>query len=128
MVALEKNSFLRGKSSKTTDHSKEMDALKYLFSLFKTELFYLHQINGTQGYCKEIVHNLMDRTFQFKCLDSYTLPFVIRALLGERVKPSDRVFYYNGLLCEFIEIPQISMDFNIKNQFKENRMDEIEEG
>ena len=47
------------------------------------ELFYLHKINGTDGYYKEIVKDINERSFEFKCLDNYMLPFVIRKFLRE---------------------------------------------
>ena len=42
----------------------------------KTELFVLHKIVGTDGYYKEILNDNAD--IEFKCLNNYTLPFVIR--------------------------------------------------
>ena len=76
------------------------------------ELFYLHKINGTDGYYKEIVKNINERSFEFKCLDNYMLPFVIRNFLGEEITDSDKVFYHEGLLAKFIEVPKIEVNFN----------------
>ena len=78
----------------------------------KTELFYLHKVNGTQGYCKEIVENLVDRSFQFKCLDGYMLPFVMRYMLNEDVTENDKVFIHEGKLAKFIETPEIEVNLN----------------
>lgn len=78
----------------------------------KVELFYLHKINGTDGYYKEIVKDIKERSFEFKCLDNYMLPFVIRSFLGEEVTDSDKVFYHKGLLAQFIEVPKIEVSFN----------------
>ena len=76
------------------------------------ELFYLHKINGTDGYYKEIVKDINERSFEFKCLDNYMLPFVIRNFLGEEITDSDKVFYHEGLLAKFIEVPKIEVNFN----------------
>ena len=76
------------------------------------ELFYLHKINGTDGYYKEIVKDIKERSFEFKCLDNYMLPFVIRSFLGEEITDSDKVFYHEGLLAKFIEVPKIEVNFN----------------
>ena len=76
------------------------------------ELFYLHKINGTDGYYKEIVNDINERSFEFKCLDNYMLPFVIRSFLGEEITDSDKVFYHEGLLAKFIEVPKIEVNFN----------------
>ena len=78
----------------------------------KVELFYLHKINGTDGYYKEIVKDINERSFEFKCLDNYMLPFVIRNFLGEEITDSDKVFYHEGLLAKFIEVPKIEVNFN----------------
>ena len=77
----------------------------------KTELFYLHKIYGTQGYCKEIVENIVYRSIQFKCLDNYMLPFVIRSMIGEDITESDKVFMHEGMLAKFIDVPQIDIKF-----------------
>lgn len=76
------------------------------------ELFYLHKINGTDGYYKEIVKGIKERNFEFKCLDNYMLPFVIRSFLGEEITDNDKVFYHEGLLAKFIEVPKIEVNFN----------------
>lgn len=73
----------------------------------KTELFVLHKIVGTDGYYKEIIDENGNTKIEFKCLDNYALPFVLRSFLGEDVTESDKVFYHEGLLAKFIEIPQI---------------------
>lgn len=69
----------------------------------KVEYFILHAIGGTNGYYKE----LCDGTIEFKCLDNYNIPFVIRALKNEPVQPSDTIFYHEGLLSQFIDVPDI---------------------
>lgn len=43
------------------------------------------------------------------------LPFVLRYFLKEDIKKSDRMFYQNGLLAEFVDIPEIKVDEEILN-------------
>lgn len=76
---------------------------------FRIELFYLHKITGTNGYYKEIVKNIIEREYEFKCLNNYTLPFVLRKFNGEEITENDKVFYHEGLLSKFIEIPDIKI-------------------
>lgn len=76
---------------------------------FRIELFYLHKITGTNGYYKEIVKNIIEREYEFKCLNNYTLPFVLRKFNGEEITENDKVFYHEGLLSKFIEIPEIEI-------------------
>ena len=76
----------------------------------KVELFNLYKIKGTDGYCKEINHEYSEDTYEFKCLNSYMLPFVIRKLREEEVTESDKVFYHEGLLAKFEEIPDIKIE------------------
>ena len=80
----------------------------------KTELFLLHKIVGIDGYYKEIMDENGDTEIEFKCLNNIALPFVLRKFLGEEVTESDKVFYHEGLLAKFIEIPQIEVDINGK--------------
>ena len=75
----------------------------------KTELFTLRKIIGTDGFYKEIFDNDGNTEIEFKCLDNYTLPFVLRKFLGEEITESDKVFYHEGLLAKFIETPKIEV-------------------
>lgn len=76
---------------------------------FRIELFYLRKITGTNGYYKETVKNIIDREYEFKCLNNYTLPFVLRKFNEEEITENDKVFYHEGLLSKFIEIPEIGI-------------------
>lgn len=80
----------------------------------KTELFVLHKIVGTDGYYKEIIGDNDNTEIEFKCLDNYALPFVLRKFLGEDVTENDRVFYHEGLLAKFIEVPRIEVNIDGK--------------
>lgn len=75
----------------------------------KIESFTLHSIPGTDGYYKEIFDDDGEVTYELKCLDSYILPFVIRKFRGEDIKEDDKVFYHNGVLAKYIEVPQIEL-------------------
>ena len=76
------------------------------------ELFTLYKIHGTDGYYKEIVNNDGEKDIEFKYLDNYMMPFVIRHFLGEEVTDSDKAFYHEGLLAQFIEVPKIEVNLN----------------
>ncbi len=75
----------------------------------RAERFTLHRIQGTDGYYKKITRENQETEIEFKCLDNYVLPFVIRQFLGEEVTESDKVFCYEGMLAKFIEVPQLSV-------------------
>ena len=77
---------------------------------FRVELFSLHKINGTDGYYKEIYRDNGEYDIEFKCLDNYMMPFVFRHFLGEEVTESDKVFYHEGLLAKFVDIPKIEVN------------------
>ena len=73
----------------------------------KTELFKLNRINGTKGYYKLIL-GTRKIDVKFKCVDSLYLPFIIREWKKEKITDLDKTFYHNGLLAQFIEVPEIS--------------------
>ena len=75
----------------------------------KVKSFKLYSIKGTDGYI-EVMYESND--IDFKCLNNYVYPFVLRELLGEDVQESDKVFYHEGLLAKFIEVPKIEVNLN----------------
>lgn len=75
----------------------------------RVELFTLNKINGTDGYYKEILAENGCNNIEFKCLDNYMLPFVLRKFDGEEITENDKVFYHEGLLSKFIEIPEVEV-------------------
>ena len=79
---------------------------------FRVELFSLYKISGTDGYYKKIYQDDREYNIEFKCLDNYMMPFVLRYFLGQEVNESDRVFYHEGLLSKFIETPKIEVNLN----------------
>jgi hypothetical protein len=74
------------------------------------ERFTLRKIRGTDGYYKLITKDKEKVDIEFKCLDNYMVPFVIRKFLGENVTDSDRIFYHEGLLSKFVEDPKIEVN------------------
>lgn len=82
-------------------------AVKEMEVPLKTELFTLHKILGTEGYYKDILAENGENRIEFKGLDHYVMPFVLRRFLGEEITGHDRVFYQEGLLAKFIEVPEI---------------------
>ena len=76
----------------------------YLVPL-KVEGFLLKKIKGTSGYCKYFE----DGSVEFKCLDNYMLPFVIRAFLNEEIQEDDKVFIHEGKLSKYIQVPKIEV-------------------
>lgn len=74
---------------------------------FRVELFSLHKINGTDGYYKKIYRENGDYGIDFKCLNNYMIPFVFRLFLSEEITENDKVFYHEGLLAKFIDVPNI---------------------
>lgn len=78
----------------------------------KVEMFTLHKIEGTDGYYKQAVILNGTNSIEFKCLDNYMLPFVLRKFLGEEITENDKVFYHEGLLAKFIETPEIEVKYH----------------
>jgi hypothetical protein len=86
------------------------ERLKHVTIPLKIELFKLHKIEGTHGYYKEIFKDSGEIKIDFKCVDSLYMPFVIRAFNGQKVQENDKVFYHNGLLAKFIDVPKIELN------------------
>ena len=86
-------------------------ALNHEFTFpLKVEMFKLHKIQGTDGYYKEIYTIDNETNIEFKCLDGYIVPFVLRYFMNEEVTESDKVFYSQGLMSKFIETPYIEVN------------------
>lgn len=98
-----------------TDMGDTEDKDSYLYKLekkmkeqiipLKVERFTLHKIEGTEGYYKKLYNGGIN----IKCANSFTLPFVLRKLQGEEITESDKVFYHEGMLSKFIEVPNIEI-------------------
>lgn len=50
----------------------------------KVEMFTLHKIGGTDGYYKKIYKVNGGYDIEFKCLNNYNLPFVMRKIFKEK--------------------------------------------
>ena len=83
--------------------------LKHITIPLKIEMFALKKIKGTDGYCKFVFSSFCQIGVKFKCLDSLYLPFVMRYFNNEEIQDTDKVFYHNGLLAQFIEVPEIEV-------------------
>lgn len=77
---------------------------------FTVEPFTLYKINGIDGYYKIINLEQDKQLIQPKCVDNYMMPFVLRAFLREPVTESDKIFFHEGLLSKFIEVPEIKLE------------------
>lgn len=73
----------------------------------KTEMFTLYQIKGTGGYYKKIANKNGEEEIEFKCINNYILPFVIRKILKEEYTESDKMFFHEGFLAKFVDVPEI---------------------
>ena len=70
---------------------------------FRVEVFKLIKIGKSSGYAKCI-----NGTYDFKCIDSNTIPFIIRYLRNEPVTDDDLVFVNSdGYLAKYIEYPEL---------------------
>lgn len=75
----------------------------------KVEMFILHKIEGSNGYYKQAIIPNGANSMEFKCLDNYILPFVLRKVLGQEITENDKVFCHEGFLAKYIEIPEIEV-------------------
>lgn len=92
------------------------DGVRGILSIpLKVELFVLHKITGTAGYYKEITDGGGKVGIEFKCLDTYEFPFVMRRFCGEDITENDKVFYHEGMLAKFLDIPTIIVNDNERN-------------
>lgn len=73
------------------------------------EYFTLHKIGGIDGYAKCFRSDCGAPRVEFKCIDGYSLPFIMRKYLGEVITENDKVFYHNGYLAKYIEIPNVEL-------------------
>lgn len=98
-------------------YSRVYDFIKMLSIIpLRTELFTLHKIDGANGYVKEChIKNDNKRGIEereiisIKCVDAQMYPFVVRKLLGQEIQEEDKVFYKDGLLCKYIDVPKITI-------------------
>lgn len=65
------------------------------------------------GYMREIYTD--EKTMDFKGLNNYILPFVMRKLLNQDVQPEDVVFEHEGMLATFMSAPIIEFVSKYEN-------------
>jgi hypothetical protein len=69
------------------------------------EVYKLSKIPNTDFYVKKF----LDGSYEFKCANSLFYPFIIRAYNGEEIQENDLIFYHEGYLSKFVEIPKIEV-------------------
>lgn len=74
----------------------------------RAEFFKLKDIKGTEGYVKEFFLNKTG--YSFKCLDSLTMPMVLRTMRNELIQSEDLVFIYEGRRAKLLDIPAIEIE------------------
>lgn len=79
----------------------------------RPEFFRLHKIEGTSdGYIKESLTE--KKKYTIRCVDSLTMPFVLRCLYEDEIDEKDSVFIYEGKLSKLLEIPEIKIPTLLK--------------
>lgn len=73
----------------------------------RADYFKLYRIKGTSGYMRKYEFETAHKGFDFKCVESDEMPFVIRAYKKEPITESDMVFVYNGRLAKLLEAPKV---------------------
>lgn len=77
---------------------------------FRVTDFVLHQIKGTQGYYKDITNSDGTHSYEFKCLASHEIPFVIRAATGQSPCDLDKYFITDsGRLASFVDTIEVDI-------------------
>lgn len=100
---------------------------------FRMEIFKLHKI-GDIGYVKEDLEDNPKYSeypfskFEFKCVNNFCMPFVLRKMLGENVTDNDKLFIHpnEGLLSKFIECPDVVIGEDLQESIEEAKMVERE--
>ena len=87
-------------------------AYRWIGVPIKVEHFELYKINGC--YIKKGFE------LKIKCAEPDVIPFIIRALNGQKVQDNDKVFYKNGLLAKYIEIPKIEVPEELEMWIKDD--------
>lgn len=76
----------------------------------RVEYFTLHKIKGTNGYYKSIHKEEGGFQIEFKCIDNYIYPFILRKFLNQEITENDKVFSYEGYLAKLLQIPDIELE------------------
>lgn len=77
---------------------------------FRIELFALRKIDGiSNGYLKNGMEADGKPVYSLKGVNANMVPFVVRELLKQDIKETDKVFYHEGMLAKYIEVPEITI-------------------
>ena len=75
---------------------------------FKPEYFTLLMITGDfDGYIKDIYYP--NNKIEFKCLEAFYIPLVVKKLLNSEISEEDLVFVQNGKLAKYLENPEFKI-------------------
>lgn len=87
-------------------------------SHYTIKLFSLHKITGIrEGYWEKIYREDNSYGVEFKCVPNLMLPFVLRKFLGQEPLSSDGVFWFEGMLAQLLEIPEINFGGTVPKEF-----------
>ena len=76
---------------------------------FRIEKFVLQGIRKNNETIIGYIRKLDNGEIDFKCVNSFTLPFIIRALNNEPVTDNDKMFEYEGSMAMLLDTPQIKI-------------------
>ena len=107
-----------------------IDDIKNFNVPLSIEVFKLHKIqcnnSSINGYIKQI-YNLKDfyninynddfKPISIKGLNSLFLPLVLRKLNNEEITENDKIFYHEGFLSKFIEVPNFIINDEVLGHF-----------
>jgi hypothetical protein len=79
-------------------------AIKYDFKIHH-EIYELRKISNSDIYVKYLNDNSVD----FKCVNPLFYPILIRQYQHDKIQGNDLIFYHEGYLSKFIEIPKIEV-------------------
>lgn len=108
---------LKNRTEVTADIYKIASQMPYM----KTEVFSLHKIYGygVDGYIKNVFSmSNAGHSIKVKCVDRDMMAFIARYLLKEPVTDFDKMFYYNGLLAKFEQVPEIATDMKFDSELR----------
>jgi hypothetical protein len=71
----------------------------------RAEYFMLESIENTDGYIKKFFEN--KKGYEVKKINHLIIPFVLRALNNEYVKPFDQIFIFEDKKAQLLEYPEI---------------------
>ena len=82
----------------------------------KMNLFELHNIKNTDFYIKDsLTSTHPEFELELKKVDVESVPFVVRAILGQEVTDNDKIVNHDGKIAKLIDYPNIDLsDFKIQ--------------